>query len=112
MVAECSHSKTYPSLRTLTREETSFMPKQVMGLRQLNSELSPIKQVVKEVNRMNLYKHRRFKDYRVFWKHTRQAKTQEEFTKRMNEGIEKGVKVVKRMILDLANKIEREKSKR
>jgi hypothetical protein len=61
---------------------------------------------------MNVYKHRPFEDYRVFWNHTRKVETQEEFTKKMNEDIERGVKVVKRMILDLAKKIEREKSKR
>jgi hypothetical protein len=88
------------------------VPKKIMGLRQLNSELSSIKQVMKVVNRMNIYKNRPFRSYRVFWKHTRKAKTQEEFTKRMNEGIEKGVKAAKRMILDLAKQIEREKTRR
>jgi hypothetical protein len=81
--------------------------KKKLKLREVNQELKPIKQILKELNIMNRYKNQPFQKFKVFWQHTQDVQTQEEFTDRMNEAIEEGIEQIKQMVIKLARKWER-----
>ena len=77
-----------------------------LSLRDLNSELAAIKEILRIANRLHRYKNEPFQRYRVFWEATRNARSQEEFTKEMERGVREGVVAAQRMICKLAKKLE------
>ena len=82
-----------------------------MKLKELNQELSSINKVKKTMNELNRWKNAPFENYKHFWRFTENSKTQEEFTQLMNQGIEEGIKTIKKLVIDLREKFEKEEPK-